>query len=55
LNSLKLENLKAFIKLDFLPDDLRLTFAQDLVSSENEDLKQILTDAGIGKLVLSRI
>ena len=55
LNSLKLEYLKAFIKLDFLPDDLRLTFAQDLVSSENEDLKQILTDAGIGKLVLSRI
>lgn len=55
INDLQLENLKSFIKLDFLPDDLRLTFAQDLVSSENEVLKQILTDAEIGRLVLSRV
>ena len=52
---LHLENLKSFIKLDFLPDDLRLTFAQDLVGSENEALKQILVDAEIGSLVLSRV
>ena len=55
INPLQLENLKSFIKLDFLPDDLRLTFAQDLVSSKNEDLKQILVDAEIGRLVLSRV
>lgn len=55
INHLQLENLKSFIKLDFLPDDLRLTFAQDLVRSENEDLKQILTDSEIGRLVLSRV
>lgn len=52
---LHLENLKSFIKLDFLPDDLRLTFAQDLVGSKNEALKQILVDAEIGSLVLSRV
>jgi MoxR-like ATPase len=52
---LQLENLKLFIKLDFLPDDLRLTFAQDLVGSENKSLKAILMDAEIGQLVLSRI
>ncbi|MFK7946898.1 MAG: AAA family ATPase [Saprospiraceae bacterium] len=55
INDLQLENLKSFIKLDFLPDDLRLTFAQDLVKSENTDLKNILKDAEIGRLVLSRI
>lgn len=55
INPLQLENLKSFIKLDFLPDDLRLTFAQDLVSSKNEELKQILVDAEIGRLVLSRV
>jgi MoxR-like ATPase len=54
-NDLQLENLKLFIKLDFLPDDLRLTFAQDLVGSENKSLKGILMDAEIGRLVLSRI
>lgn len=52
---LHLENLKSFLKLDFLPDDLRLTFAQDLVGAKNEDLKQILVDAEIGSLVLSRV
>jgi MoxR-like ATPase len=51
----QLENLKLFIKLDFLPDDLRLTFAQDLVGSENETLKGILLDAEIGRLILSQI
>jgi MoxR-like ATPase len=51
----QLENLKSFIKLDFLPDDLRLTFAQDLVGSEKERLKTILMDAEIGRLVLSRV
>jgi hypothetical protein len=54
-NDLQLENLKLFIKLDFLPDDLQLTFAQDLVGSENKSLKGILMDAEIGRLVLSRI
>lgn len=55
INNLQLENLKSFVKLDFLPDDLRLTFAQDLVNSENEKLKTILMDAEIGRLVLSRV
>lgn len=55
INNLQLENLKSFIKLDFLPDDLRLTFAQDLVKSTNPDLKNILKDVEIGRLVLSRI
>jgi hypothetical protein len=48
----QLENIKAFIKLDLLPNDLRLTFAQDLVQSKNQHLKQIIADPVIGKLVL---
>ncbi len=54
-NDLQLENLKAFIKLEFLPDDLRLSFAQDLVNSQNKSLKNILADAAIGRLILSSI
>lgn len=51
----QLDNLKSFIKLDFLPDDLRFTFAQDLVNSKNKNLKTILADAEIGRLLLSRV
>ncbi len=48
----QLNNIKRFIKLDLLPSDLRLTFAQDLVQSKNQSMKQIIADPVIGKLIL---
>lgn len=51
----QLENIKSFIKLDFIPNDIRLSMAQDLVSSTNTNLKAIMADPQIGKLLLQKM
>lgn len=60
INNLKpskeqLNNIKEFIKIDFIPNDIRLSMAQDLVSSSNANLKPIMADPEIGKLLLQRM
>ena len=52
LNPSQLENLKRIIKMDFLPGDIRLALAQDLVKSPNQSLKLLMGDAEIGKMIL---
>ncbi len=54
-NKAQLDNIKSFVKIDFLPNDIRLTMAQDLVSSKNRFLKSIMADAAIGKMLLGRM
>jgi hypothetical protein len=54
-SDLQLENIKQFMKLNLLPNDLRLTLAQDLVQSKNKHLKKIIADPVIGKLILQII
>jgi len=49
----QIQNIKSFIKIDFLPNDIRLAMAQDIVSSSN--LKLIMADPEIGKLLLNRM
>jgi AAA domain (dynein-related subfamily) len=49
----QLTNIKSFIKIEFLPNDIRLAMAQDIVSSSN--LKLIMADPEIGKLLLNRM
>ncbi len=49
----QLDNIKSFIKLDFIPNDIRLSMAQDLVGSPN--LRLIMADPQIGKLLLNRM
>lgn len=51
----QLQNVKDFIKIDFLPNDIRLAMAQDLVRSSNTALKAIMADPEIGKLLLNRM
>ena len=55
LNSLQLNNLKSFIQLPLLPDDLRFAFAQDLVVSDNLVLKRLVTDPVVGRVLLGGI
>jgi len=52
-NKEQLTNIKSFIKIDFIPNDIRLSMAQDLVSASN--LKSIMSDPEIGKLLLKRM
>jgi hypothetical protein len=47
------ENLKAFIKIESIPNDIRLSMAQELVSITH--LKSIMSDPVIGKLLLKRM
>lgn len=47
-----LANLKAFIKLDFLPNDLRLALIQDMVSSGRPPLMGLLADPEIAGQLL---
>lgn len=51
-NPQALANIQAFIKMPFLPNDLRFALAQDLVGSQNPHLGAIIGDPVIGKLVL---
>ncbi|MFN3377804.1 MAG: ATP-binding protein [Runella zeae] len=60
INNLKLtkeqlENVKSFIKMEFIPNDIRLTMAQDLVAFGNPSLKMLLTDPEISKFILRKI
>ena len=54
-NKDQLGNLQSFIKMDFIPNDLRLSMLQDIVSSKNAHLKMVMADPEIGKLLLSNM
>lgn len=51
----ELQNLQDFIKMDFLPNDLRLSFLQDLINAENKKLKAVLDDPSIAQLLLQKM
>lgn len=55
LNEKSFNNLKTFILLPFIPNDLRLSMAQDLVASNNKDLKKLYAIPEIGKLILAKM
>lgn len=49
------QNVKDFILLDIIPNDLRLSMAHDLVNSDRQDLKKLYAIPEIGKLILSKM
>lgn len=51
----ELNNVKAFIKMKFLPNDIRLAMAQDLVTASNPVLKTIMADPEIAQILLKRM
>lgn len=51
----ELKNIQAFIKLEFLPNDLRLALLQDLIKSTNAHLKKVIADVEISKLLLNKM
>jgi len=52
ISSNQLNNLKSFIKIDFIPNDLRFAMVQELIGSGNTGLKGLLADTELGKLML---
>jgi len=51
----QLNNIKAFLLLDLLPNDLRLITAQEIIDSKNKHLKVIMNDAKIAMLLLDKM
>lgn len=49
------ENIKRFILLSFIPNDLRLAMAQELVTSNKKELKKLYAIPEIGKLILTKM
>jgi hypothetical protein len=50
----ELRNLKAFVSLGVMPEDMRLAFAQDLMAINQAKVKTIFSDPTIGRLLLQR-
>ena len=51
----QIKNIQSFIKLDFIPNDLRLSLLQDIVSSTNKHLKAVMADPTIGMMLLQKM
>lgn len=49
------DNLRTFILLPFIPNDLRLAMAQELVGSDKNSLKKLYSIPEIGKLILTKM
>ena len=52
LSESQLSNLKMFFKIDFFPADLRFSLAQEIASSSKNQLKSILADPDLSKILL---
>lgn len=54
-NKEEIKNIQSFIKMDIIPNDLRLTMLQDLVSSPNTALKEVMADPAVAMLLLQKM
>lgn len=48
-------NIRSFIKMPFLPNDLRLAMLQDIIQSPNPSLKTVLADPEISVILLNKM
>lgn len=55
IEGVQFENLSKFMLLTFIPNDLRLSMAQDLVKSNRADMKRLFAVPQIGKLILTKM
>jgi len=54
-NEREIANIRSFIKMPFLPNDLRLAMLQDIVQSANPALKAVLADPEISLMLLKKM
>lgn len=55
INNLMINNLKAFLQLDFIPNDLRFNFAREVVGLPHPKLKALFSDPVVGQLLLDEM
>ena len=54
-NESEIKNIQSFIKMDIIPNDLRLSMLQDLVNSPNAALKDVMSDSEVAMLLLEKM
>lgn len=55
LTNPQIDNLRQFILLELIPNDMRLFLAQELIASGNSSLKRLMAVPEIGKLILTKM
>ena len=50
-----IKNLQSFVKMDILPNDLRLSLLQDIVSAPNTALKGVMADPAVSMMLLQKM
>lgn len=55
LNQSQITNIQSFILLDFIPNDLRLAFLQDIISNNKTSLKSVVNDPNVAKILLDNM
>ncbi|GAB4398520.1 MAG: hypothetical protein OHK0053_17350 [Microscillaceae bacterium] len=53
LKEIQIENLKSFLKMDFMPNDIRLIAAQDMML--NDRIKSVWADPELGRIFLEQM
>lgn len=51
----QLKNIQSFMKIDFIPNDIRMAMLQDVVASDNKYLKGIFLDRDLNRMFLKRM
>lgn len=51
----QIKNIQSFIKMEVLPNDLRLSLLQDLVAAPNDKLKAIMDDPEVSMMLLENL
>ncbi len=51
----QIKNIQSFIKMDIIPNDLRLSLLQDLVNSPNTSLKAVMADSEVAMMLLNKM
>ena len=54
-NKDEIKNICSFIKMDIIPNDIRLSMLQDLVSSKNTSLKAVMQDPEVAMMLLEKM
>jgi len=51
----QLQNIRAYIKMDYIPNDLRLILLQEIMNTNNESLKQVMLDPEVSMMLLENM
>ncbi|WP_444898176.1 AAA family ATPase [Microbulbifer sp. SSSA005] len=51
----QIENIQSFIKMDVIPNDIRLSLLQDIMNTDNTRLKMVMSDPEVSMMLLKNM